>query len=657
MKRIAVFLLAIAAACALHAAPPPVAAYFQEPVFRSAALSPDGRRVAFLSGAAGQRTRLAVLDLETMQPRIVASFSARDIEQAHWVNDQRLVFHLKTVLSGPNLLNEGPGLFAVNADGTGFRALVETAASFMQAPPDGVPLLRWNTWLAQVPGRATGNDVLVGRAQEVSRQKVDHVLLQRLNTATGKTTELEAPPHTVGWALDHRGELRVAVTSSAGRRGVHLRQGDGSWKQVAEGDALDGLPMTPLWVAPDDTVWVSAPGGDKQRDKATVTTLDPATGTPREPAVAMHPAFDLHPHFIADDKRLLGLRYTLDAEVSQWLTPEMQALQASVDQRLPATTNRLSVPRHGDAPWVLVQAFSDTQPMLSYTLHRPSGKLSLLGGARAGIEARQGGQMDFVHVPARDGRSIPAYITLPPGGGRNLPLVVLVHGGPWVRGTSWHWQPEVQFLASRGYAVLQPEFRGSTGYGQAHFQAGFGQWGLAMQDDLADAARWAVAQGHADPRRICIAGASYGGYATLMGLVRDGDLFRCGVAWAAVTDIDMMFSVRWSDIREEAKTYGYRRMIGDPVADAAKQRAASPLVQAERIRQPLLLAHGAWDVRVPLVHAEKLLAALKPHNAAVESVIYPKEGHGWDSIETQVDFWQRVERFLAQHLAPRPAAP
>jgi dipeptidyl aminopeptidase/acylaminoacyl peptidase len=657
MKYLVTLCLAIAAACSVRAAPPPASAFFQAPTFRSAALSPDGSKVAFLSGAAGQRTRLAVLDLETMQPRIVASFEARDVAQAHWVNDQRLVFHLKTALAGANLLEDGPGLFAVNADGTGFRALVETRPSFVQAPPEGVPLLRWNTWLADVPGRATGNDVVVGRAQEDNRQRVGYILLQRLNTATGKATELDLPLHTVGWAPDHRGELRAAITSSAGRRGVHLRQGDGSWKQVAEGDALDGLPMTPLWVAPDDTVWVSAAGGDKQRDKAVVTTLDPATGAPRQPAVAAHPAFDLHPHFIADDKRLLGLRYTIDAEVTQWLTPELKALQASVDQRLPATSNRLNLPRHGDAPWVLVQAFSDTQPTLTYALHRPSGKLTLLGGTRPGIEARQGGQMDFVQLPARDGRNIPAYLTLPPGGGKNLPMVVLVHGGPWARGTSWHWQPEAQFLASRGYAVLQPEFRGSTGYGRALFEAGFGQWGLAMQDDLADAARWAVAQGHADPRRICIAGASYGGYATLMGLVRDGELFRCGVAWAAVADIDMLFSVGWSDTTEEFKTYGMRRLIGDPVADAAKLRAASPLAQAGRIRQPLLLAHGAWDSRVPLVHAEKLLAALKPHNPAVESVIYPKEGHGWASTETEVDFWQRVERFLAQHLAPRPATP
>ncbi len=646
--------LALAATAVAVAAPPAAEAFFQNPVFSNATLSPDGRRVAFLVGAAKARTRLGVLDLETMKPQVVAAFADSDIRQAHWVNDQRLVFDLESPLSGPGLVANGPGLFAVNADGSDWRELVELRRSFINAPL-AVPLLPWDTTLAEAPGRAQGDDVFVARAQEASQQKVDYIVIHRLNTRTGRATELEVPLHTVAWALDIRGEVRAVLTAAGPRRAMHLRQADGRWKQLAEFDALGGDGMVPLWVGPDDTVYVQAAVGDK----AAVFALDPATGRPRPRPLAASAEFDLHPRFIANDRKLLGLRYTVDAEVTQWLDPEMKALQAQVDQMLPASGNRLSMPRHGDSPWVLVQAFAELHPTVTYALNRGTGKLTRLSTPPPGLDTRQMGQTDFVHFSARDGRRIPAYLTLPPGGGTTVgkkpPLVVLVHGGPWVRGRSWQWDPEVQFLASRGYAVLQPEFRGSAGFGFGHLAAGFRQWGAAMQDDLADGARWAVAQGHADAGRICIAGASYGGYAVLMGLARDPDLFRCGIAWVAVTDLSLLYSRVWSDSNEEFKTYGLNRMVGDPGVDAAALKAASPLHNAARIRQPLLLAYGGWDTRVPLIHGETFLDAVNSHNPGVEWVVYPREGHGWADPATRIDFWGRVERFLARHTGPAAA--
>jgi dipeptidyl aminopeptidase/acylaminoacyl peptidase len=232
--------------------------------------------------------------------------------------------------------------------------------------------------------------------------------------------------------------------------------------------------------------------------------------------------------------------------------------------------------------------------------------------------------------------------------------VVLVHGGPNVRGGSWEWEAEAQFLASRGYLVIQPEFRGSTGFGFAHFRAGWKQWGRAMQDDLADAATWAIKKGWADPKRIAIMGGSYGGYATLMGLVRNPELFRCGVEWSGVTDIDLMFTRPEADAAQEMRNYSMKTLIGDPVADAAEFAANSPLALAGQIRQPLLIAHGGLDVRVPIVHAVKLRDAVARENRAVESVTYPDEGHGWRHEADRIDFWKRVDAFLARNLAPVP---
>jgi dipeptidyl aminopeptidase/acylaminoacyl peptidase len=265
------------------------------------------------------------------------------------------------------------------------------------------------------------------------------------------------------------------------------------------------------------------------------------------------------------------------------------------------------------------------------------------------------GREDLVHYAARDGLKIPAWLTLPKGKDKNLPLVVLVHGGPYVRGGQWGWDAEAQFLASRGYAVLQPEYRGSTGYGALHFRAGWKQWGLKMQDDIADGAKWAIAQGIADGKRICIAGASYGGYATLMGLVNDPDLYQCGIDWVGVTDIKLLYTGHWSfrdDLPDGWKQYGMPYLIGDLEKDADQFKATSPLEQAARIKQPLLLAYGAADQRVPLYHGTKFYDAVKATNKNVEWVVYEEEGHGWALVKNRVDFWTRVERFLNKSIGP-----
>jgi dipeptidyl aminopeptidase/acylaminoacyl peptidase len=220
-----------------------------------------------------------------------------------------------------------------------------------------------------------------------------------------------------------------------------------------------------------------------------------------------------------------------------------------------------------------------------------------------------------------------------------------------------------QFLASRGYLVITPDFRGSLGYGETHMRAGFKQWGQAMQDDVADALLWAQKQGLANGR-ACIAGASYGGYATLMGLVRDPQLYRCGVAWLAVADLPLYVQGSfWIDdnISNWARSYAMPEMVGDADKDAAMLTAASPVAQAGRISAPLLLAYGEEDLRVPLKHGKRLREAMEKAGHPPQWVVYPKEGHGWRRLANRVDWAQRIEAFLAQYLrddsAPRSVVP
>jgi dipeptidyl aminopeptidase/acylaminoacyl peptidase len=313
----------------------------------------------------------------------------------------------------------------------------------------------------------------------------------------------------------------------------------------------------------------------------------------------------------------------------------------------------LSFPRRGKSPWLTSWSFSDRQPGQAVLFNKETQKLTLLGRAMPQIDPAQMSSMDFTQYKARDGRSIPAYLTLPKQAGdkRPLPLIVWVHGGPYVRGTAWGWNAEVQFLASRGYAVLQPEFRGSRGFGDSHFQAGLKQWGLTMQDDLADAAQWAISQGIADPKRIAIMGASYGGYAAMMGLVNNPEIFRCGINVVGVTDLDLLFSASWSDQSSVFKQHGLPKLIGDRKLDAERLKATSPLHQAARIKNPVMLAYGRQDRRVPIEHGERMRDALKVHNANLEWILYDKEGHGWYRQETHKDFWPRVQRFLEKHLS------
>jgi dipeptidyl aminopeptidase/acylaminoacyl peptidase len=203
--------------------------------------------------------------------------------------------------------------------------------------------------------------------------------------------------------------------------------------------------------------------------------------------------------------------------------------------------------------------------------------------------------------------------------------------------------------------VLEPEFRGSTGWGWKHYRASFKQWGRAMQDDLDDGMDWLVKEGTVDPKRVCIMGASYGGYAVMMGLARDPDRWRCGINAVGVTDINLMYDVAWSDFADSTfMNYTAKDMLGDQVADAAQLKATSPLEQAARVRAPVLMAYGANDRRVPLVHGEKMHDALRAHNVPVEWVVYAGEGHGFLLEANRFDFYTRVARFLDAHLRVPP---
>jgi dipeptidyl aminopeptidase/acylaminoacyl peptidase len=627
------------------AAAPPAIDFFDNPPISAPALSPDGRHLAVRVSAPGKDDWLTVIDLSDFSSKPVALFKGADVGDFRWVNNQRLIYTADERNLAQGDAKYAPGLYAVDLDGKRFAQLA--SRSWDDMPRGKVKLQPWNTYLMGQAGAQDSERVFVYQKIFSNNGALESNELIQVDTVTGDSWQHEHPGDSQQWILDHQGKPRALVSHHGGNRSLHYfdpKRDD--WRQLRAND------IKPLGFGPDRTFYVVSNAG---KDQASLYRYDLNTEqVTGQPLVKMD-GFDFDGTLIANDQKLLGVQTTADARVTVWFDSGMKALQAEVDALLPATVNLLQPPRRPEAPWILVVAFSDHQPDRYLIYNSSTKRLREVSSQAPRIHPEQMGARELVHYKSRDGLDIPAWLTLPPGvaSAQGLPMVVLVHGGPFIRGGDWRWDPASQFLATRGYVVLEPEFRGSSGYGAKHYTAGFKQWGLKMQDDIADGARWAIAQGMADARRICIAGGSYGGYATLMGLIKDPDLFKCGVDWMGVTDIELMYDPGFfysSDLSENWKTHGMPEMIGDRVKDAAQLKATSPLQQAEHLTQPLLMAHGGDDRRVPINHSTKMLRAMRGTNPHVEWIEYSEEGHGWYLVKNRVDFWTRVEKFLERQI-------
>ena len=623
--------------CALAVAGPapatevPAEAFFQNGAFTRAVLSPSGRYLAVGVTPKGARTRLVVMDTATLKGQVAKAFDDADIGFFEWVDDARLVFTGIDRQSAPRNDRTSGGLYAVQRDGREYKPLSWPGGS-----------LRFHS----TTRRKDSEDIFVTR--RVKQGKAWTQTLHRISSRTGTGPDFTGPGQVFGWMQDQDDQPRIAFAAQDDLGALRYLDPQSRKWEVLPGSRV-GIEelMVPVGMAADGNMYVSVRGASDKyalhRYDLAKRQLDP------EPLFTLAD-YDFEGGLVEDAEHLLGVRYLSDARATLWFDPRMKDVQARVDKLLPGTVNLIQPPERPKVPIVLVFAYSDVDPGRFLLFDTSTGKLTEIGSRLRGIDPKQMATMDLAHYKARDGLSIPAWLTLPRGGqGRRLPLVVMVHGGPYLRG-EWEWRAATQFLASRGYAVLEPEFRGSAGFGAEHTKKSVRQWGLAMQDDIADGVLWAIEKGIADPARICIGGSNYGGYSTLMGLVRNPELFKCGVAWASITDIGLMFDEAEGDWPSDLVRFGVTRLIGDPEEDAEQLQATSPLAQAARITQPLLLAHGGVDGRVSLEQGVKFRKAVRQTNFDVEWVEYPDEGHGWRLVDTRVDFWTRVEKFLEKNI-------
>lgn len=593
------------AAIAVVSAPIPVADFFKKSATTGALLSPNGRFVAVRKLSPRGRALLALTDVTDHKTSVIANFSNADIDGFYWLSDQRLAF------SVINVDNDGdvgkPGLYAIDRDGKNLTVLSETIVRKRSFSESDVVDHHYESQITH-----HGFPFTKGEEMGVTVQGDGEQSLQRISTRTGRLFPVKAPRGTYGWLIDVEGNTRVATAKRDGRViTFYLDKGD--WRPIDNRDEKAESSFDPLLYV-DEKLYVRS---RNDNDEASIYRYDLAKNAIAPKPLISAPGFDTDGYFVVSDKKMLGFRFSTDADVTVWFDEGMKAIQQEVDQLLPGMVNNLSRGRASETPYVLIDTYSDIQNHAYILYNTESKRRILLGESTPDIAANKMARMSMVRYEARDGLQIPLFLTLPNAAAqKKLPTVVLVGAQPEKRSGLWQWNAEVQFLASRGYAVLQPEPRGVNGFGRAHFQAGNKQVGRAVQDDIADAVKWAVAEGHTDPSRVCIAGTGYGGYAAMMGLLKDADTFACGISWSGLTT--------------------YQNNPDD-----------SKLTD---IKRPLLLAYGTDDEAVSYQQGLAFYKALKAGNQQAEWLEYTSTVDDWTTQKNRIDLWQHIESFLSKQI-------
>ncbi|MEW5739388.1 MAG: S9 family peptidase [Myxococcota bacterium] len=588
-------------------------------------LSPDGKRLAWLAPDDKNVLQVWVKTLGEKDDAIVTADKKRGIRSYWWTRDSTGVLYTQDADGDENF-----HVFLVDLASKNVRDLT---------PWQGVRagLLDLNQ---KFP------DVILVTANVRDRKVMD---VWRINLKTGAAElDTENPGDIQGWAVDKNFVVRGAVA---------VIKGGGTEIRTRESAKAKWTPL--VTVGLEENVGLEGFTEDGRSvflttsiNSDTARLVEKSLKTGAERLLAQSPASDVMGNLTHPVKHVMrAAAFDVNGRLT-WtaIDGSVKGDLEALDQALAGDFFVVSMD-DADARWLVAERL-DAGSTRFHTWDRKAKKAEFLFTAQPKLDGLPLATMTPVSIPARDGLTLPGYLSLPPGKTKPVPMVLYVHGGPWGRDT-WGYNGNVQLLANRGYAVLQVNFRGSTGYGKRFLNAGNRQWGLAMHDDLLDAVSWAVKEGITTPKQVAIMGGSYGGYATLAGLAFTPDTFACGVDIVGPSNIFTLLATippYWTAMKAMLVA-----RIGDPDDPKDKEllTKASPLFSADRIKAPLLIGQGANDPRVKVAESEQIVAAMEKKGLPVTYVVYPDEGHGFARPENRVDFMARAEGFLAKCLGGR----
>ncbi|HET9428103.1 MAG TPA: S9 family peptidase [Allosphingosinicella sp.] len=616
------------------------------------ALSPDGRRIAYAVPREGQGSRLLTLDVGATQPRqvITVDGASQRLSGCNWVSNARLVCTLYGVADRAGVILTGTRLVAFNLDGSDVRVLGQRDSAYQAG-------LR--TWGGNVVDWLAGQEDQVLMAQSFIPEARSGSLIVRdeegvgvvqVDTGSGRSRRVEPPsPGAFRYLSDGQGRIRIkgveqirGATEMAGQVITHFyrRAGSDEWVRLGEYNSLTGQGPWPLAIdGPTDKVYIleSIDG----RDQIYRMALD---GSNRRDLNVAHPHVDVDTVLrLGRRGRVVGATYATERRQSVYFDPDLQRIAAQLASALPETPLINFVGASDDERKLLIWAGSDSDPGTYYLFDRESRNLTRIMRSRPELDGVALASMRPITFRAADGTEIPAYLTLPPGSdGRGLPALVMPHGGPGAR-DEWGFDWLAQFFANRGFAVLQPNFRGSAGYGDEWFQAnGFQSWRTAI-GDVNDAGRWLVAEGIADASKLGILGWSYGGYAALQSGVIEPELFRAVVAIAPVADLQ-----EWQN---EWRRFTNAANIRDFIGSGQHLTAGSPARNAASIRAPVLLFHGELDRNVGVAQSRLMRDRLRDSGKQVELVEFEGLDHQLEDSAARVQMLRQSDAFFRRTLA------
>jgi dipeptidyl aminopeptidase/acylaminoacyl peptidase len=631
--------------------------FFKRSQFREFKPSPDGNFVATTAEVNG-RFNLIIIDLAAKTASAITNWNNIDVGNIEWASNERILY--SAVQLGAPTGQDTPragGLFVVSRDGKVARQLAKTAAQQNKGGSTGIAGLEL---LAPIPGNT--EEILANGVVLNDDRSVD---VYRINLLTGKDRLITQGRPADGiqrWVLDNKLVPRVAIAETKGSSTelvtYYRSNATSDWKVLRKFDQTQSPAFVPLDFDDDDkTMFVATNEG---RNNMAIYRFDPETNKLLE-LVAQHPQYDMgaSPNgsvvgklmFDPKTNQLRGLTIDADKPTVIWLDPKIAQVQTAIDQTFPGLTNDITLSSSGK---YFVTSYSDSMPGRYYVYDAEKRNLEMLGAAAPWLEGKLAQIIPF-KLKTRDGLEIPSYYVLPKGykPGTKLRTVVHIHGGPMARdieqggryGYSFG-SREAQILANRGYAVVLPNFRITPELGSKIYYAGFGTYGKQMSDDHEDAVKWAIDQGFADPKKICISGASYGGYAALHAATRPTNPFACAISGLPVTDLNWQRSNADYGRFPTAVEY-WRKVQGVPNFSDPSVRALSPLFNADKIKIPVFMYVGEDDTRTPPKQAERMRDAMAAAgNPMKDYFIGKEEGHGYGVIKTNIELYERMFKFL-----------